>query len=252
MSRKRKDYWKTRIEKDEAKAQLLANTYCNRQKIYYKQMIKEIDKYVDKLYLKLGNTSEISRSELWNYESFKALRQEINQQCVGLAANQISNTEKVMDKIVDLVLGDEWKDNPSTQLLAKSQVKFYLNQEWSGESYSNRIYHNCNQLASKLSEEIGNMVVLGKAPDAIKAAVMEECGVSYNVANRLIRTEASYTFNQANLERYGEMGAKGIELIVEPDACKECKALEGKTYQVYDAPQLPIHPYCRCCYIPVV
>lgn len=252
MSRKRKDYWKTRIQKDEEKAQAIAHIYSNKEKEYYKKMNAAIELYVDKLYLKTAKLDYISRSELWNYESFKALRQVINQQCAVLAVEQISNTEKALDKVVEIVLGDRWKENPSLKILDKAQIKQYLNQAWSGEAYSSRIYKNSNQLASKLSEEISQMIVLGKSPEMMKAAIMEEFGVSYNISNRLIRTEVSYTFNQASLQRYGEMGAKGIELIVEPDACDECKALEGKTYQVYDAPQLPIHPYCRCCYIPVV
>ena len=80
---------------------------------------------------------------------------------------------------------------------------------------------------------------------------MNDLNVSYNTANRLIRTEASYTFNSANKERYQEMGAKQIEIFIEDDACEECQNLKG----VYDfdvVPIVPIHPNCRCCYLPVV
>ena len=249
---KSKDYWKIRTQKDEQQAQKIAETYCSKQKEYYKQMIAAIDKEVEVLYGKLSKQEYISRSELWNFKHYQALRQVINQQCEGLAVEQISITEQALERVVDRVLGENWKQNEPTRILSQAQVKSYLNEAWSGESYSSRIYKNCNQLAVKLSEEIGNMVVLGKSPDAVKAAIMQECGVSYKVANRLIRTEASYTFNQANFQRYQDMGAKKVEVLVEDDACEDCKALEGKEFDFLEAPIIPLHPYCRCCYLPIV
>lgn len=249
---KTKDYWKNRTLSDEAKTQKIAEQYSRKQAKYYKQMIGVIDNDVDLLYGKILNQDKITRSELWNYKHYQALRQDILQQCEGLAVEQLSITQQALDKVVDTVLGTEWKENSPTRIFNQKQLKYYLNENWSGESYSNRIYHNCNQLAVKLQEEIGDMVVLGKSPEAVKAAIMQECGVSYKVANRLIRTEASYTFNQANIQRYENMGAKKVEILVEDDACDECLELSGVEFDFLEAPIIPLHPNCRCCYLPVV
>lgn len=240
---KTNDYWKNRVITDEEKTQRIAATYGRRQKKYYKQMIAAIDTQIDFLYAKTLNREYISRSELWQLQHYQALRQEINKQCEGLAIEQLSLTQQALEKVTETVLGTEWKENEATRILSQAQVKQYINENWSGESYSNRIYHNCNQLAVKLQDEIGEMVVLGKAPEMVKAAVMEECGVSYNVANRLIRTEASYTFNQASLKRYEDMGAKKVEVFTEPDACEECLALGGQEFEFFNAPLIPQHPF---------
>lgn len=245
------NYWRDRITKDEEHAQEIAEYYGAKEKQYYKRVIENINKDIDALYTKVKAGEPITRTELWQYEHYKRLRNTILEECQQLGMDQISITEIALDQVVQDTLGIKWKENDATSILSRQQTKQYLNQAWSGESYSSRIYNNCNQLAVKLQEEISNMICLGKSPDAVKAAIMNECGVSYNVANRLIRTEASYTFNQANKERYQDMGAKQIEILVESDCCDECEELKG-VYEFYAVPQLPIHPNCRCCYLPVV
>ena len=244
-------YWRDRITADEENAQAIASKYGAKEKQYYKRVIDNINADIDKLYTKIQAGEPITRTELWQYEHYKRLRNTIYEECRQLGIDQISITETALDQVVQETLGVKWKENDATSILSRQQTKQYLNQAWSGESYSSRIYNNCNQLAVKLQEEISNMICLGKSPDAVKAAIMQECGVSYNVANRLIRTEASYTFNQANKERYQDMGAKRIEILVEDDCCNECADLKG-VYDFGQEPQLPIHPNCRCCYLPVV
>jgi hypothetical protein len=43
-------------------------------------------------------------------------------------------------------------------------------------------------------------------------------------------------------------------VLIEDDEkiCEDCLALDGKTFDIDKAPTLPIHPNCRCCYVPVV
>lgn len=245
------DYWKRRILRDEDKAQKIAETFAKKEQSYYKKVLSDINKDIDALYTKLQNGNPITRTELWQYEHYKRLRNTIYKDCGQLGMDQISITEKALDKVVEEVLGVDWKDNSATGILNRAQTKQFLNQSWSGKSYSSRIYHNSSQLANKLEKCISDMICLGKSPDDIKKAIMEEMNVSYNVANRLIRTEASYTFNSANKERYQRMGASKIEIFIEPDACDQCQELKG-VYDANNVPLVPIHPNCRCCYLPVI
>ena len=245
------NYWQERILKDEEKAQRIAEIYGKKEQALYKNLLKDIEKEVDALYTKVKAGEPITRTELWQYEHYKNLRSTIYQQCGQLGMDQVKLTETALDKIVDQVLGVDWRDNSPTAMFNRIQTKQYINQAWSGQSYSSRIYSNANTLASKLEKGISDMICLGKSPDEVKKMIMDQMNVSYNVANRLIRTEASYTFNTANKERYIEMGAKKIEVFIEKDACDECQELAG----VYDAelvPLVPVHPNCRCCYLPVV
>ena len=245
------NYWKDRIIKDEARAQRLAGKYGKEEEKYYKRIFKEIEKELDGLYTKIQKGEPITRSELWQYEHYKQLRQEIYKQCGQLGMDQISITDQAIEGVVKQVLGVDWKDNSATGILNRVQTKQFLNQAWSGESYSSRIYHNCNTLANRLETAISDMICLGKSPDEVKKAIMDEMNVSYNVANRLIRTEASYTFNTANVERYRQMGTEKVEIYIEPDACDQCQELKG-VYDIDKAPLVPVHPNCRCCYLPVV
>lgn len=125
---------------------------------------------------------------------------------------------------------------------------------WSGQSYSDRIWTNTNELARRTKEKITDLVAIGKLPEEVKKEIKEEFNVSYRVADRLIRTEASHVFNAAAMERYENSGVEQVEVLVEDDdkICDDCKELDGKIYNIDKAPTLPIHPNCRCCYVPVV
>lgn len=69
---------------------------------------------------------------------------------------------------------------------------------------------------------------------------------------RLVRTEMVRAFDLTARERYAEMGAKYVKGSVTPTRCELCAAeVQNKYYRIDNAPGLPIHPNCRCEWIPV-
>lgn len=181
-------------------------------------------------------------------------------QAAELQSVQISAVEETIRRVYADTLGgsadalgvaDRW-------LLRTDQlVEQYLKTPWSGELYSKRIWRNTNKLAGDLQKHIGDMVMLGKSPRELKAALQRDYSVSYEMADRLIRTEASNAYNTASLALYRSEGVERVRFRAERDGllCDRCRTYSqehGGIYGIDDAPHIPVHPRCRCRYVPAI
>lgn len=69
---------------------------------------------------------------------------------------------------------------------------------------------------------------------------------------RIVRTESARLVNQANLATYRIQGIKQVQLITEPGHCDTCGEIASHNpYELENAPDVPIHPNCRCNWIPI-
>ena len=248
------EYWKKRIEQDEKKAQIIAKNYSKLEKKYYDDALKILDGKIDRLYTKIkwGGAETVSRSELWEYAHYLDLKDEIMKQCQIIGEGQVTLTEAAINEVFETTLGMTVGEGAQISGFNRYTANKFLNTNWSGQNYSTRIYNNTNVLAARLNMHISDMVVMGRSPEDIKKEFRYEFGVSYREADRLVRTEASYAFNSAAIQRYKDGNIKQVEILVEKDGCPLCQALKEKQYDLASAPLLPVHPNCRCAYIPVV
>lgn len=96
------------------------------------------------------------------------------------------------------------------------------------------------------------LIIAGKNPDQIKAEIKRQFNTSYRVADRLVRTESSYIYNAAALESYKAAGIDKVEFLAETDCCDICQRYRSKRFNISETPLVPVHPNCRCTYIPIV
>ena len=247
-------YWKNRIIKEELQGQKIARSFSQKELEYYKKALIQIDGKIDKLYtiINYGYEDRITRSELWQYSYYLDLRDTIIKEIGEIGEGQVRFTEDAINKVYERTLGIGVEDTKKVAGMNKYNTKRILNTTWSGKSFSERIYENTNLLASRMEKHITDMIVLGKTPEDIKKEIRYEFGVSYNQADRLVRTECSYAFNQACLDRYKEKQVTFVEFLAEDDACDECAECNGKIYSIHNVPFIPVHPNCRCTYLPVI
>lgn len=256
------DYWKKRTLANEGKAQRIATEYAKRQRKALLQAKNKIDNYLDYVLVQLEyGVSPISRTQLWQASKYIELKQQIEKELNLIATQQIEDIEQATRQIFEETLETDLDD-----LLGKSQhyslrtdtlMAQNLNSAWSGMDYSQRVWTNTNELAARLEKDISDLIILGKSPNEIKEAIMFDFNTAYDVADRLVRTEASYAFNSANMASYKAAGLQYIKLLPERDEklCSRCRELaneNGGIYEINEAPTLPVHPRCRCCYSPVV
>lgn len=248
-------YWEERARANERNAEKLASTYSRREKKLYADALKAIEIELNDLLLDLATGITPTRTELWRAGKYLKLRSAIQKQANILADGQIGLMDELLSKayeetletaLADFLVGEE---QLSSSLRARA-----LNSVWSGKTYSERVWQNRDALAEKVSKSISDMIVLGKSPTEIKKQLREEFGVSYRVADRLIRTETSHIYNSASLDAYKQAGVRQVKYL-HGGTCSgkcDCHSLDGKIFDIGTEPTLPRHPNCVCCYAPVI
>ena len=83
-----------------------------------------------------------------------------------------------------------------------------------------------------------------------------EAVVVKNAKNRellIARTEITRAANKGALEYYKKGGISKKEFVASFGArtCPECADLDGNVYEINSGPEIPVHPMCRCTWIPV-
>jgi SPP1 gp7 family putative phage head morphogenesis protein len=72
-------------------------------------------------------------------------------------------------------------------------------------------------------------------------------------AEMVSRTEVISASNEGALHRFELEGVDKSEFFISPDACTECIPYDGKIYPTKESHGIiPIHPNCRCVWLPVI
>lgn len=260
-----KSYWENRQESRLKWLESVEDDTMNRQKKLYKQAIKEIESKMQGLYQDLYQQNvlqtELRYIDLYQFKKYQTLREQIKSSFRGIATNQIDE----LSSMIDMIYWNEIKDitgelgkNITFDRIFQLQAEQAINTNWSGKHFSNRVWDNTSKIASKLESDIRLMVTTGKNPDLIKKQIIDNFSVSFNDADRLVRTESIHFYNQATKTGYSKAGVSKYEYLASPDErlCDICGALHGKQFnlaQSSEGTNYPVlHPRCRCTTIPIV
>lgn len=111
-------------------------------------------------------------------------------------------------------------------------------------------------LEKRVKHEISMGLLKGEGHETI-ARRMKNLFEDYNSyeLKRLARTEVQMVANNGRIDMYRAAGLKEVEFLVTKDerACQKCLMLDGKKYPLEEARAIiPVHPNCRCTFIPTV
>lgn len=141
--------------------------------------------------------------------------------------------------------------------ISEQGVNEILRNNWSGASYSSRIWSNTQTVAELIKNELFLGVLTGKSQHDMSAVIMEKMGIGAMQARRLVRTESCYVANQAEMESYKECEIEKYRFVATLDmrTSEICAGLDGKEFPV-DKQQPgvncpPMHPNCRSTTIAV-
>jgi len=113
-------------------------------------------------------------------------------------------------------------------------------------------------MSQQLSRNLAEGLVAGWAPYKIAREMRKTNeSLSRSRARMIARTEIINAHAEGQLDGFEELGIEEVGVIAEiltagdQLVCPQCSAMEGKTFKVDEAHGiLPIHPNCRCCWIP--
>lgn len=112
----------------------------------------------------------------------------------------------------------------------------------------------------KISSVLATGIAEGRGPQAIARSLVEQVdNVGIVRARTLARTETINAHAEATLNLFEEAEVQGVEIEAEfttagdESVCPECEELEGRVMTISEARGIiPVHPNCRCAYLPVV
>lgn len=120
-----------------------------------------------------------------------------------------------------------------------------------GEDFANAIWRNTDRLADRTMEILASGIQLGKSQKTMARELSELTNETIHNANRIVRTETAYYYNQVTLEQYRQLGIERYRFIAVLDRKTSaiCHSHEGETFEVAKA-QVgvnfpPLHPNCR-------
>lgn len=248
-------YWRNRAIQMEEDKETLARMLSENTRESYVRTFKRLERYIDALYAEIKDKGKetLTRTDLYNLRKYAALRDKIAKENERLAVKDNKNLEKLLD---DIAVGT-YKSNLKEMgldftILSEQQARAIASQNWTGIKFSDRIWGNANDFNTRVMNDIEEMVIGGRSPDKLKKKLIEDFSIKFHEADRLIRTEASHVYNSAALQSYIDAGCAEVDFLAESDCCDLCEPYSGKRYPVDDAPVIPVHPNCRCTYLPVV
>lgn len=127
-----------------------------------------------------------------------------------------------------------------------------------------RAYGNLEGITSAMDKQISAALATGVSQGLGMAAIsklvvdrVKKVGIAR--ARVLARTEVINAHAEASLNSYEEAGIEGVNVQSEfataqdNKVCPKCEKLEGRTYSIKSARSIiPVHPNCRCAWLPVV
>lgn len=136
-------------------------------------------------------------------------------------------------------------------LLTPTDVSEALNYPWSGATFSERIWGDTQRLSGAIRETVTQGLIQGKSIQHMTKALDDIMGKGRVNAERLVRTEVAYIFEQATLRGYIEAGIEDYKILATLDdrTSKVCQDQNGEVYKVKDAVvgvnYPPFHVFCR-------
>jgi SPP1 gp7 family putative phage head morphogenesis protein len=230
----------------------------------YKKYRDNLDKFVYQMFMRYGNEGKIDFSVLQGNGEVYQLERFLKEQAKDVLTSEVV----IMDTILAEVYTATYYNTAylvekgieraiSFNLLNTEFVKEAVDFNWSGVSFSERIWNNQNQLIQSLRTEITESIKEGESIEKVARRIRKEFGSSAYQSQRLVRTESSRIIASAQDKIY--QNSDVLEQVkylatLESNTCNLCAADDSKVFNKNDPgkPKIPRHPNCRCVYTPYI
>lgn len=227
----------------------------------YQNSLERITELISKLYAKYAEDGVLEYSELIKLNRFTQLQQNIQKELQKLEVLQEDVTTDILENSYEntyYMTLYELDNNISTTvtftLLNTKAVEEAIKYNWSGQSYSSRIWKNLDNLRKSLKETIVRGVIDGESVDKMAKLIKDQFDSTTYQAKRLVNTELANVISSATEKAYQESGVTdGYQwsATLEGNTCPICAKNDGKIWGMDEnRPKIPRHPSCRCSWIP--
>lgn len=219
----------------------------------YKEAFRVIDAEISKLWLEMLSQGQVSASTMFQLERWNKLQEILEQQMAKMGQKQ--------QEVMQLTLLDAYKEaymrtndiiEPGKEytIFNENIARKIVDSNFKGASLSERIRGATSKTGKQIQNAIISTAITGKDYRAVSKALANRLNVSKSAAETIVRTETMRVINEAQKQSYKDKGYQKVIWLAELDelTCIECKAIDGKEYDINKAPSI-VHPRCRCtCY----
>lgn len=126
-----------------------------------------------------------------------------------------------------------------------------------------RTYNNLKGFSDEMSTQTSRILADGLAKGLHPEQIAEDMffsidGLSQKRAMVIARTEVIHAHAEGQLDGYEKLGVEQVGADVEwstagdSRVCERCSTMEGVVYKIEEARgKIPLHPNCRCAWIPI-
>lgn len=253
---KNNEYWEKRI------AEKTWNIYNsteekNRRLIeLYQDASRKIREELYEIAEQLSKNGMLSRTEMYRQQHLQKLEKKYRKILYEL----VRNTEEFATENMEQGMQEVYKqisiaiEVPEFSLPDKKLMQKLIEEPWRGGNFSNRLWKNQQKLMKALKNVLIVGMQQGKNITDMAVELNAVMGKGFYAAHRLVRAETMHCLSQSCLQRYKDAGIKKVRFWAAKDerTCKICGAMHEKEYDIDKAPALPVHPNCRCTYLPVI
>lgn len=253
-------YWQSRLEKLNKSLMLSQEKNTVTFLKVYKGSLTEVQTYVNTLYSKYSKDGVLSMTEMNKLNRFSIMEKEITSIITNLGGkekaymtNELTNTYKSSFLKTGAILKEGIPNLAvSFTKIPTGFVEKALTYPWSGLDYSSRIWKNKEVLISNLEQTLTRGFIQGNSISNMTKDLKGVMDVSATSARRLIRTETQHIMSASHHDTYKQAGVEKVKYLATDDdrTCDECLELDGKVFNLEDAPMTPIHANSRSIVVP--
>lgn len=242
------NYWLDRMEN----VQKLTNKQVTqRLKKLYQQANKRINKEVNNIWMQMLEDGEISTANLYKGMRFSNLQNLLQKELYSLGMENEKHLTSALLKVAEQAYNDMSKyiGKPTDFTIMNTQTaKQIIAQQYKGAVFSERIWDNTTKLKGIIENKIIDTAILGKDVRKASKELNQLMGGGFSQSKRICITETSRVYNESTRQKAQDNGYKTYHLLLEPDACEECVAMEHEHFDISES-VIPVHPNCKCCII---
>ncbi len=229
----------------------------------YKRSLDRVRAEIAQIYVQHATsdgTLQISKRQ--RYTVLKELEKQLLAQARELGHIDVGHTTKILSDVYEesfyrtaYTLDKGLKSEVNFAILKKEFVEAAVNAEFKGERFSSRIWASKENMVNSLRNKVERAMIDGTDVRKLSKEIQTTFETSAFNSKRLIFTEVARVTSEAQKKSYEESGL--VQKLLWDSTLDErtseiCEERHGQLYDIDDAPELPAHPFCRSCLIPVV
>lgn len=229
----------------------------------YKNSKDQVKQYLAELFMQYGKDGLLDYFQFNQNGALKEFERKVEQELQKIGALEITVLTAILGTVfAHVYYKTAFKLEQSLEIaidfkrLNPAIIKEFVDFDWSGQHFSERIWNNQTALKNALKTILVRGMQDGESIDKMARKITKQFESKAYQSKKLVVSETARIIGQARENIYADSGVQKVEWLatLEQNTCEICAKLDGKVFDLDDPkkPKIPRHPNCRCDLIPYI